>query len=387
MDKKISRRSNFASHGCSNSVNNSTNSGSSKRDPFRELTNSLIPTEVLLDLCSNSLSASKAQDLLRRSQTSTFSVSKNLRNSKSDSKSDTSIGSSSFNQFRDAQNPTSVRRPHLSGSSSATPGNEGHKLKVYSRRQTLENSEQARRIDSNLENSEHARRIDSNLVSSGPVKKNMKDEERVIPVHMNTTPSYKAKNKRAVVATPIELIHSVKEGANEKDIAVPLISTCVEKVKDKGNTTVGSGSCTPAEKSKDKGKSIAVPFSPTAEKAMSVAAPKSHLNEQAKDEEMSTAMLSNHPISKKIRRNVRAAISSCPPLTRSIRDKRNEVDHVKQSKAWSEPHPKKKKTRYSAQQAVSDYSLTQELEKQKAYFQEIDAFELPVEEVSGVDLD
>lgn len=69
------------------------------------------------------------------------------------------------------------------------------------------------------------------------------------------------------------------------------------------------------------------------------------------------------------------------------RDKRNEVDHVKQSKAWSEPHPKKKKTRYSAQQAVSDYSLTQELEKQKAYFQEIDAFELPVEEVSGVDLD
>lgn len=43
-------------------------------------------------------------------------------------------------------------------------------------------------------------------------------------------------------------------------------------------------------------------------------------------------------------------------------------------------------TRYSTQQ-VSDYTLTEEFEKQKAYFQEIDAFELPVEEVSGIDLD
>ena len=34
-----------------------------------------------------------------------------------------------------------------------------------------------------------------------------------------------------------------------------------------------------------------------------------------------------------------------------------------------------------------DYSLSQEFEKQKAYFQEIDAFELPVEEVSSSDLD
>lgn len=38
------------------------------------------------------------------------------------------------------------------------------------------------------------------------------------------------------------------------------------------------------------------------------------------------------------------------------------------------------------QQAVPDYSA-QDLEKQKAYFQDIDAFELPVEEVSLADLD
>lgn len=121
MDKKICERSNFASHDCSKSVNNSTNG--SKRDPFTDLTNSLIPTQVLRDLCSNSLPASKAQDLLRRSRTSTFSVSKNLLSSKTDSKSDTSIGSSSCNQFPDAQNTSSVRRRrHLSSPSSDSPG-------------------------------------------------------------------------------------------------------------------------------------------------------------------------------------------------------------------------------------------------------------------------
>lgn len=164
---------------------------------------------------------------------------------------------------------------------------------------------------------EQARRIDHG--SSGLVKKNLKDEGRVIPVHVNTSPSYKTKNKRAVVAEPLDLIHSVKEGANEKDIDVLLRSTSVEKVKDKGNkATVGSSRYTP-DKSNDKGKAIAVPFSPTSEKALSVATPDSHLKEQAKDEGKSAATLINHPITKKIRRNVRAAISSCPPLTKSNR--------------------------------------------------------------------
>lgn len=177
-------------------------------------------------------------------------------------------------------------------------GNEDHKLKVYSGRHTLENLEQGTRID---------------YGSSGPVKKNLKDEGRVNPVNTNTSTPYKAKKKRAVVAEPLDLIHSVKEGVNEKDIAVPLRSTSVEKVKDKA--TVGY---TP-EKLNDKGKSIAVSFSPTSEKAISVDTPNSHLNEQEKDKVKSTDTLSNHPITKKIRRNVRAAISSCPPLTRSNR--------------------------------------------------------------------
>lgn len=130
MDKKIRKGSRFSSaaatsNGSSSSKSVKNNSGGSKRKVLAELTNSLIPTEVLLDLCSNSISSSKAHDLLRRSQASTFPVSKSSQDSKVDSRSDTSIGSSSFNVVRDAQTP------QLSNSSSVNLGSHSFCLWLY----------------------------------------------------------------------------------------------------------------------------------------------------------------------------------------------------------------------------------------------------------------
>ncbi|KAI5670408.1 hypothetical protein M9H77_10772 [Catharanthus roseus] len=403
MDKKIRKGSRVSSaaatsNGSSSSKSVKNNSGGSKRKVLAELTNSLIPTEVLLDLCSNSISSSKAHDLLRRSQASTFPLSKSSQNSKVDSRSDTSIGSSSFNVVRDAQTP------QLSNSSSVNLGNGCRKLAEYSRRETLENLDVPRNVG-------------SELFSSTPVRKKMNDDGKLVPEHSSTTPSYKGMNKQKEIPMALDLIHSEKEipvhssttssykGMNkqkaipraldlihsEKEIPVHLGSTSVEKLKDKVKETAGCRSSIPIEKLKDEGCATAVPFSSTSaekgkNKGKAVDVPFRHLNEQAEDKEGSTAMLINQPLTKE-RRNVKMAISSCPPLwrTRSNRDKLKEVD-VKPSKAWSDPNPKQKKRRCPRQQAVPDYSA-QDLEKQKAYFQDIDAFELPVEEVSLADLD
>ncbi|XP_008792196.2 uncharacterized protein LOC103708875 [Phoenix dactylifera] len=89
---------------------------------------------------------------------------------------------------------------------------------------------------------------------------------------------------------------------------------------------------------------------------------------------------------------VPSTTSSCPPVgrSRSIKGKlvldNDKVDHPK---AFSVPYQKaKKKRRYTMPEAICKPILPQDfIENQKAYFAEIDAFELPEEVVSESELE
>ncbi|XP_076908985.1 uncharacterized protein LOC143566087 [Bidens hawaiensis] len=74
---------------------------------------------------------------------------------------------------------------------------------------------------------------------------------------------------------------------------------------------------------------------------------------------------------------------SCPPILRTLNNSRNDADVevVLESKQQTEP-PNKKKRRCSAKDVEVGYKLPKEfVEEQRAYFKEIDDFELQVEEV------
>lgn len=78
---------------------------------------------------------------------------------------------------------------------------------------------------------------------------------------------------------------------------------------------------------------------------------------------------------------------SCPPAPkiRNILGKLKEDGHNSLSKESTAPR-KKKQCAVPAGKDVSMHALPQDfIEKQRAYFAEIDAFELPEEEVDSVD--
>ncbi|XP_051121262.1 uncharacterized protein LOC127244801 [Andrographis paniculata] len=77
--------------------------------------------------------------------------------------------------------------------------------------------------------------------------------------------------------------------------------------------------------------------------------------------------------------------SSCPPITRT-KNLRNDIDEVKSSNSYTDPRPKSRKRRLRKTEPISE--LPQDfIEQQKAYFKEVDEFELPEEEVSNDELD
>ncbi|KAL8218064.1 hypothetical protein R6Q57_021437 [Mikania cordata] len=76
--------------------------------------------------------------------------------------------------------------------------------------------------------------------------------------------------------------------------------------------------------------------------------------------------------------------SSCPPILRTISNRNfaDETEIVLQSKLQTEPPPNKKKKRCLGKEVNEKYTLPQDfVEQQRAYFKEIDDFELQVEEV------
>ncbi|KAK4436465.1 hypothetical protein Salat_0810200 [Sesamum alatum] len=83
-----------------------------------------------------------------------------------------------------------------------------------------------------------------------------------------------------------------------------------------------------------------------------------------------------------------AGASSCPAIIRTKRTQ-NDLDEAgdsKSSKSWTDPHPKCRKKKCSRRE-ISTEVPPDFIEQQRAYFKEVDEFELPEEEVSQDELD
>lgn len=211
----------------------------------------------------------------------------------------------------------------------------------------------------------------------------IKDKQKAIDV---SSSAHHMKNTKNIMDTP--LFHSTM------------------KIKDKGKENAVQSSYPHLEntninlshssmKRKDKGKSIAVPFNypPMKTKMMEVLAPSSGVNIKEKGERV-TGSSTHFDHSQKDERNVvvtplyhrtlkKNKESSCPPLLRTAinRNQGDESEDTFQSKLQTEPPPNKKK-RCSSKESGEEYVLPQEfVEQQRAYFKEIDDFELEVEEV------
>lgn len=80
--------------------------------------------------------------------------------------------------------------------------------------------------------------------------------------------------------------------------------------------------------------------------------------------------------------------SSCPAVIRTKRIQNNldEAGDSKSSKTWTDPHPKCRKKKCSRNE-ISTELPPDFIEQQRAYFKEVDEFELPEEEVSQDELD
>ncbi|KAI3517490.1 hypothetical protein L1887_16705 [Cichorium endivia] len=128
-------------------------------------------------------------------------------------------------------------------------------------------------------------------------------------------------------------------------------------------------------KKKDKGKSIAMENEKTKSETVMRS---SRVDLPQKDEGKGVFTPVYHRTLKKDK------VSSCPPLLKTAIN-RNQDDGAKdtfQSKLQTEPPPNKKTKRCSSKESVEEYVLPQDfVDQQRAYFKEIDDFELEVEEV------
>ncbi|KAL2549847.1 uncharacterized protein Fot_11377 [Forsythia ovata] len=195
--------------------------------------------------------------------------------------------------------------------------------------------------------------------------------------------SYEKRKERGVVIRSPSSSSLEKTKEVGKTILNPS-SSSVEKSKDKGKTVLNPFGCS-IEKTEEKGKSILSPFGSsheTTKKGKAILVPSSV--EKIKDKEASATVPVNYiPWRRKSgKRTIDIGAFSCPPLLKT-RNGFVEDGDVKPSKSWTDLHPKRKKNRCMQQKEANDYCLPQDfIEQQRAYFKEVDEFELPVEEIS-----
>ncbi|GMP97098.1 hypothetical protein CsSME_00045482 [Camellia sinensis var. sinensis] len=168
-----------------------------------------------------------------------------------------------------------------------------------------------------------------------------------------------------------------KTKKNGKAVAVPFTCSPLQKTNDKFESV--SVSCPPRLKTKDKGKAVAVP-------------PSFSSLGKTKDRENAVSVPISFRSLVNTRNEGKAIATPCPPLsrTRRRRNEFNEAGKIGLSKSCKVPPAKhkKKRCRVLLEQDVSEHALPQEfIEEQRAYFKEVDDFELPEEEILENELD
>ncbi|XAR71882.1 hypothetical protein NMG60_11018329 [Bertholletia excelsa] len=306
-----------------------SSSSSAERRPLSDSTNTLVPVSASLRKLSSFLSDGppspnsipkqklnpkpKSQSKLYRS-----SASKPGNNP---SKSDTSIGSSNYND--NTPNADTLLRPQPSTPPRVSTANFGNAIEdafedviVYSRKQTAAKTKGKEKavsvpFSSSLRTARNNAKADKLTFTGSLVEKAWEKE-------------VKREKRKAVAVTPS--FDSLGITNNErKAVSKPIIGPPMVKTRNRKST-------------------IAAPF-------------------------------------------------SCPPLSRTRKKCRNEFNEAEDNgltNYCTVANQKRKKERYSLlpEQEVSRHILPQEfIDKQRAYFKEVDDYELPEEEVSEDELD
>ncbi|CAA2991744.1 Hypothetical predicted protein [Olea europaea subsp. europaea] len=161
-------------------------------------------------------------------------------------------------------------------------------------------------------------------------------------------------------------------------------SSSLDKTKEIGKT-IANLSSPSVEKTNAKGKTVLNPFGSslqtTKKRGKLILVPSSV--ENVKDKGASATVPVNHTSRRRKsgKRMIDIGASSCPPLMKT-KNGFNESGDVKPSNSWTGLQPKHKKKRCMQQKDANDCCLPKDfIEQQRAYFEEIDNFELPVEEV------
>ncbi|KAI3817855.1 hypothetical protein L1987_11654 [Smallanthus sonchifolius] len=258
---------------------------------------------------------------------------------------------------------------------------------------------------------------DQEKVNQSCLDKTVNDGKKIsVTPHHSSTERIEDKRKSIDVSLSA---HHMKSTNNSMDTPIPLST---EKLKDKGKENVVQSSYSftgnansnmditmsdSLMKRKDKGKAIAVPLDCPSRKMLknnmmefgvplkgviikerdgtSTGSGSVKLAQKDKGKGVSTPVI-YHTLKKKDQQ------SSCPPILRTMSNRslsfsvcQNDagvIEDVLQSKLKTEPPPNKKKRRCSTKEAKEVYTLPQDyVEQQRAYFKEIDDFELQVEEV------
>ncbi|XP_052187698.1 uncharacterized protein LOC127798279 [Diospyros lotus] len=188
-------------------------------------------------------------------------------------------------------------------------------------------------------------------------------------------------NEREDAHEPLVVYSKKRTAEKTKDKGkevTPFSCPSLKKTKDNAVEDAVPFTCPPLKKGKDNGKAVVLPPSFT---------------HPGKDSGKATFVHTStpSPVSKRNRRKENVVPLSCPlpQRNRKIWKKFNNTGDGGLSKSCLVPHPKNKKKRHSSSQE-KDFShpLPKEfVEKQRAYFQEVDKFELPEEEVSESELD
>ncbi|VFQ72797.1 unnamed protein product [Cuscuta campestris] len=377
------------------------------RQPFADLSNfNLTPIETLRKLCcptatitttttsgassagtsySNIDSAAlKPPSLV--SQSDSKSSKPYLENS-TDAKSDTSVGSSSFVRLQETRK---FGFPPLSRSSLNTSASADGKFGVNGQRKTPTKSNREKQATvlpcSTLRESKRGKaQAVSDLDICFPFGSNKENEELIGTGNrdkgkeiVENDDFLSAKNKQDRGKEAIEGVSSpppknnknrVTENTNnEKDNLhhVSLLSTAPKK--NRGMETFGSLS-SPPSKVKRGGK-------PTVDDG-------SILDEIMAEKVSGLPLKRSPPRKTRGRKKSHRFVFSCPPLPRTKNTSVSEAGDAESFGSMTDPNKKCAKKRRSEEQPFTEFVLPKDfVEKQRAYFKEIDDFELEVEEAS-----
>ncbi|KAI7749875.1 hypothetical protein M8C21_019760 [Ambrosia artemisiifolia] len=231
--------------------------------------------------------------------------------------------------------------------------NDGKKISVTPRNSSTENTNNSKdnRKSTDMPLSGHPMKTVINSTEKDKGKENVVQSAYPFKGNANsntglTMPDLmKRKDKGKAIAEPIDYPSRKKLRNSMMDFSGPLKGVVI---KEREDTVTGSGSVSLVQK--DKGKGVSTPINYHA------------LEKKKKDQQ-----------------------NSCPPILRTTSDSRGVADgteYALHSKLQTEPPPNKKKRRCPTKEIDEAYALPKEyVEQQRAYFKEIDDFELEVEEV------